>query len=806
MECKQIEYTSFHPQTRDEIRTFVADHVKFDKPAGITLINSGTGSGKTQIMIDFANNKTFDCCFVISPNQVLKDQTKQVFRDSRWKNETLLLDISDVDIATILNHVLSNNNKKKVTIFVSGIGHRTGDFNKLTIKLLDLITDLNEVGIKSMAIFDEFDQQFTYINGGAQIRTEINKTNLNLYKKFQTTSALNICSQLRMLDVHVIGLSATLNNIICSKMPLLKYIRKKIKIINIYPIKDLYSNVRIQSIDTSDFDNLVPYLETAERETDKKILLIFPDTAYIKSFKSWYKNRFTKEISCAEFVSQNKEERMSSSFERKLNGSKYVIGINMLCTGFNISSHVENVEFNLGILFRKLSDKTTNPLSSNQYSDLYCQESAKLIQSISRLRKGGTFLIPASFNDVTSLYDIQHKISEIIEKGYEESNKIGPFHKSQLDRYYQTLHLAILQNIRESSDRSAIDTIIRDLEKIHGRNLKIEHKRKYIDLVESEKAPEYDCEFWTKAIKEYWERQYRLHFGNEDTQLQAPNVIIDDAIKPDASQDKLCVSTTISNGRVGSASNKHCHPETEVENVDDLESTSDDDETEVENVEDHHSISDDEETEVENVDDLESISDDDETEVENVDDLESISDDDEETEVENVDDLESISDDDDLQNPPTILTIHETGNGERKPRLVDEDVKKRVIKRACGICAHCSDPFIEGEDAQISHIRRFDDGGKYTEDNLVFTHKECDSIFDSGKIVLDINGGFWVSKKYKSHRIDFQQYCHISQENIRTRWNWEKKTPKWDEKLSNDNEFRILLMKRKYTFCYTYTM
>ena len=679
----KMQYIEFHPIDRNDILKHV-DNIRPPEKIGLDVFNSGTGSGKTRVMERFCNNLP-GCKIIVEPNTILMKQAKEAFENSPSSESTFLIDIKDVGNSPLAIRKQFGRDSNSV-IFMSSVGHRNGDFNKITKKLFQIIRILKEeLHITCTVMFDEFDQQFTKIVGGAQIRVEMSNTNLNLINKFLENTELNVCSHLKKLGVHVIGLSATLNNLICSKLPMLGYLRKQIRIFNVFPIESLYSKLTIESMDTSDYDNLVNYLEDAESEDDKKILLIFPDGKELRKFKNWYKQWFREEISCVEFTSETNKEQNSPEFREKLIDARYIIGINMLCTGFDLSSHVEDVEFNLGILFRKLSDKTTNPLSGNPLSNLYSEESSKLIQTISRLRKGGIFLVPKSFGNISTLYDIQYKVSMIIKNGRYEIDKIGTFRKTQMERYFQTQLLAVLQNLRfEGQDRKAVENIVNFLQDKHGRNLKDEFEK-----------DDFDVDFWLVAYRDYVE---------------------------EIMQNLLFRPNRIPQFSVRSGTSYHVSKQLIVEN----------------------------EKPIEQITELIA-----------------------ETNIE-------------------MLSIHETGGGERKPRTVDEIVKENVICRANGKCGHCGENILAGEDTQISHIHRFDDGGTYTEDNLVFTHRECDAIYDSGKIIMDINNTFWIHKMYINHTFDENQYKHISKDNIRARWNWEKNTNKWINS-TTDDEFRNLL-------------
>jgi hypothetical protein len=243
-------YDEYHPTDRDDIITYV-DKIKRPEKPGIDLINSGTGSGKTRIMEKICHKEN-GCHFLVSPNSILMGQTMKVFQSSPNKNSTCLIDIKDVG-----NSIQQQfRNISNIVIFVPGVAHNSGEYSKTTKKMFAIIEVMKSINIRCDVMFDEFDQQFTKIVGGAQIRVEMSNTNLELINKFLGNSKLNVCRELNKMGVHIIGLSATLNNVISTKIPLITYPRKRVRIFNIFPIESLYSKLKIESIDTSNFELL----------------------------------------------------------------------------------------------------------------------------------------------------------------------------------------------------------------------------------------------------------------------------------------------------------------------------------------------------------------------------------------------------------------------------------------------------------------------------------------------------------------------------------------------------------------------
>ena len=661
---------------RNNIKTKVInDLILPEDKSFLYLINSGTGSGKTNMAIDIAKKYPQYLKIIISPFGVLKKQTFDVF------NKSKLFCCIDIESASLLE--INSQIKQNVVAFMSGVRHKDDDFTTKTNKLLHIVHKLNNKGIKTVVIIDELDQQFTHSIGGAQINPETSKKNMKAFNKFiGKTHLLNLFVKLKERNAHVIGMSATLNNLICTKLHMTGFPYDSIHIFNIFPIRQLYNELKIKSIDTSDFDNLDSYLQIAEIEENKKILLIFSECKNIKEFINWYERKYSKRLSYVEYTSKTKKVQTSPKFKKSLINAKYIIGVEMLCTGFDLSSHVENVEFSLGILFRKLSDRSSNAISGNPSSNLYSETSAMFIQTVSRLRKGGIFLTPTSSK--ISLYRMQYKISEIIRDGHSELVKVGPLRNSEIEWFFQSLLLSIIQNFREEKERVIIDNIINNLPKNNDLTIKQDFK-----------SGNFDHNFWIIEVRKYWQNKLKEFVKSPNTIPEFRRV-----------EEIGCINVPI---------------------LDDME--------------DHGYF----------------------------------------------------------EKPD----IHLSGGG-GSTREISEEIKKLVKERSNGICGHCSRLIRPGQDYQIAHIKRNDQYGGYTLDNLLFTHRSCDSSYDDGLLILDIvRGVYWINELI-NYEVDKNQYYHISKENILDRWNWEKnKSEKWGENLTDDM-FRDKLIDNGYKYCNMY--
>jgi len=480
-------YKSYHPEDRDDILSLWKQTQILPINCSLTLVNSGTGSGKTKIIIDIINRSIQNLCrFCIFQSEALQLQAEEAIKKSESNHAKIYnaRHMTDKDSKNLINDI---KNRKEVAVFDHNLGHNSGEYTKNTKKILDLIDKLKKNNIKMLMVFDEIHLQFASTTGGAQIRVDINETNIFQYKKYCKTSHLNIFLEIQKQGIPVIGLSATLNDTICSKLPMISLDYRKTRIINFYPIPELYADLQIRCTDTSDFEELVPHLEQAERVPNKKTLLVFPNLKQLKCLKKTYKDHFKKDISGVEWTCETTLERRSKKeFNEKLKNARYILCCDLLNTGFDLSTYVEGQEFNLLILFRELSDKTTNPLSGNPKNVLCSESSANFIQVISRLRKGGLVLIDRhKFRSPHySLYEMQLKVSKIIKKGHSKWRKIGSFESmSIMDRYYLCRLVAIYDNYRndDTRERKSVEDFLNKTDEKYNRNFILDYETENMD-------------------------------------------------------------------------------------------------------------------------------------------------------------------------------------------------------------------------------------------------------------------------------------------------------------------------------------
>jgi len=493
-------YIEIHPKDRDDLMEKTINLFKvvsFIHLKLVTLYNSGMGSGKTKIMekIPCILKDFHGIVFLCEKNQHLLSQIILAFE--KFNNEKYQIIkpsqdnkyISEIRTALIL--------KKIPLILIQNINHRNGSINKYA-HFIDYIA-LSFPSEDKLMLIDEIDNQLTSLTGGINAKLDHTRGIIESYIKVlsQGDESLNIFDTLREKNIKCIGFSGTMNNMVSSKLVSTGYNKEDISIINIYPIESLYKNLRIKKMNVHLFENIKPYLEEIEQFDDKKCLIAVPDEKSIESLKKEYKKTFNKEMSYVKITGSNQTYRNSGDFKKDLKNAKFVFGINIITTGFDISTWVADQQFALGILYRKLSDKISQPLSKNEDHDLHMDSAASILQLLARLRIGGFFLIPSNLDD-RPLFDRLKDVFEIIKDGKDQYDWLGGSAKSkQEDRFHQSLVIALIQNIKENN-RPIVTGILDDLKTISRRDFEneVENNKDNPSL--------FDHEFWTETIRCLW--------------------------------------------------------------------------------------------------------------------------------------------------------------------------------------------------------------------------------------------------------------------------------------------------------------
>lgn len=727
-------YIEIHPTSRDDQLEKVG--ALFNRPLAsfplLTVECAGMGSGKSIGMCETItrirqNNDTSFVTIVISPSNHLQKQLLSVFQKYDW---TCRVELIYDDIMRKTDRAIREG--KIAIVFLNHIASNKGKMNDSHKKLKKL---LSMYPGKALVMFDEIDLVLTSITGGINAKLDHSNSMLVPYKKVleQPDTSLNVFDTMREYGAKCVGLSGTANHFISSKIPSTGLSREEVAIINVHPIQNLYKYLEIiqEEFDAENIDKLIPNLQRIETTEHTKALFIFSNNEQMKAFIKEYEKKMTNPLSFVEITSHNSKQRENPKWREDLVNAKYVFGINLVGTGFDIATFCEGHQFKLGVLFRKLSDKTSQPLSKNSEHALHMEYSTSLLQTIGRLREGGTFIVHNTAN-IKSLYEGLTKVFTNIRDGHEEAFWVGSPHKNQIDRYNRSILQNLIQNLRDGEDRSVVKDILDALKDNTGRDFKNEY-------FEVEDSSYLDIEFWVDEIGKLWQ-----------TFLQKCGMYCK-KIPPNSFGSCSCSSSS-SNSRYFN----YCE-ENEWGDISRLNSS-------------HMMYSSDDKYRVAS-NRLQQFHEDSDEDIES--------------------ETCSYESDFDENIPEIDFNMTTSGGGERDPRIIDIQVKEAVIARSNGDCGHCGRLFKPWEVPQICHIQRHDSNGRYTEDNLIYGHTSCDALYDEGRIIHDPEGGYWIDKMIPNHEPDKKQVSQINPAYILHRWNWEKSRQLFED--VSDDDFRQYL-------------
>ena len=502
---------------RDDLQNKInnIDYNVIIAPGKATLINSGTGSGKTRIIFDLVHkfmNAIDDnkIIHIICSNDTLSQQFKKSY-EIHYPDRNKLVKIIGIDLHKFkkIEKTIDECIIKDITVVLvwPHLSHENGNLSELSNKFVTTISEKQEDGIEQLVIIDEIHEQLTRLSGGLNPSIYNNKHWVGQHKKVkeQTHNKLNIFDKIRSKNIPVILLSATLNNILLTKMPSMGYKSNDITIINCMPIRSLSSKTQLQHIDITDYSVIEKEIDNTIQTTEDKVLIVSKSSIEInKLIKIW--NIKQKKIPYSIYTNEHK------SID-ELNDARIIFSIELMTTGFDSSTHFANTKVGLVVILRKFSDKQSNGMSNNDEHECYIDISAKLCQTIGRLRERGKALIDNSFDHIKTLYNVQYNIFNAIKNGYDLSYKISgePYQDVKnpkekclvpISRYNQ-IHLNnLIVNIRDNDDDDlkVISNRITKLEGLTGRNIRNE----YLNSIIADGTDDFDSAFWVENMIYLW--------------------------------------------------------------------------------------------------------------------------------------------------------------------------------------------------------------------------------------------------------------------------------------------------------------
>jgi hypothetical protein len=465
------------------------------------LYCAGMGSGKSNIIAHMPSFIKFKglVTILLKDKNLMKQMRMNLVKFERVL-KFVILDGSNHGVIRKVAELISSG-KQPIVLFCH-LGTNSGKFTSSTRKFVDLLEYNKSKG--SLVLIDEIDSVITNLTGGMNAKLDHSKNMLDSYIKVKSqVLSLNLFDKIRRNNAKVIGFTGTANNLVCSKLPSTGYSYEDIHIMNMRPIKSIYENINIirNDMDPASIIDLYEN-EIMSVDPDKKILIVFRSEDELRDCMNSYTTRYGRDMPCVMITQKTEDERLTVEWQTKFQASKYVLGINLVGIGFDISTFCEGQEFGLVIICRKLSDSISQPLSKNRDHDLHMETSASMLQIIARMRKGGTAIIPESV-EIDSFYDGMQEIYYTIRDGRNEMLKVGPPRSTQAERQNQCILLALIQNMRSENNRPVVRNILTKLNQITKRQFEDEYLRGDFDPV-----------YWTDRIGDVW-----ASFIGEDVEL-----------------------------------------------------------------------------------------------------------------------------------------------------------------------------------------------------------------------------------------------------------------------------------------------
>ena len=182
------------------------------------LINSGMGSGKTNIMekLPCILKDFHGIVFLCEKDQHLLSQIDIAFKKFNNEKYQIIKPAKDNKYISEIKTALTL--KKIPLIFIQNINHRNGSINTNT-HFIDYIA-LSFLSEDKLALIDEIDNQLTSLTGGINAKLDHTCKIIESYNKVvsQGDETLNTFDILRKYNIKCIGFSGTMNNMVCSKL------------------------------------------------------------------------------------------------------------------------------------------------------------------------------------------------------------------------------------------------------------------------------------------------------------------------------------------------------------------------------------------------------------------------------------------------------------------------------------------------------------------------------------------------------------------------------------------------------------
>ena len=345
--------------SRDEQNSLLCADAPTIFATPLTLISAGTGSGKSTNMASLSakfHTKSRRLAVLLCPNEPTADQHERYYTDM---TPIFLRHDAKGRLPSAGEVVAMIKRTPKPVLFAVNPSHRVGLFTSSTALLRDVLLLL--VDWEILANIDEGDKQNTALCGGLNACPESDAASMDRYVAVcHQADSLNFYDVLRSVKARVVVWSATLNNLIGSKLMTLGYAAEQVRLINIEPIPDLYSTKPFRGFSRDDPETYWPAMQRVA-ESDGGVgvnLCVFPSHAALESFLRKHPTAAATAviITCKEDKADLKKEALAP----RLKACNFVCAVNMLNGAFDLDSYTGK-NFNAIFIFRNSDDSSSNP-------------------------------------------------------------------------------------------------------------------------------------------------------------------------------------------------------------------------------------------------------------------------------------------------------------------------------------------------------------------------------------------------------------------------------------------------------------
>lgn len=454
----------------------------------MTSIQAATASGKTSNMIA-VSGKWYKInpdgrVIVIVPNEGLVQRHKVEWTRAGFR--VIERSVGGKKLKVVGDIAEEAAAPGPAVILLTGISHSGGDLTATAKLLRDLLRMFHRN--PTLVHIDELHELLTEltggINGSIYHSTDKLATYRGVIEQSHGSKNLNIFDIFREANACVIGWSATLNNVVASKLGSMGYDYADILFVAVAPIPELYSTKPFVKFNPDRPEEFIPLMLAIEERGP--ILCIFPDKKKLDWFCREYEKFTGKPIPATEITYRTKHSDLAAA----LAGSKYVLGIDKICTGYD---HATLTGQNLAatFIFRKFSDRASQPIAGNEDHPLYNEYSALLIQAAGRGRDS-KHTVYVTTDYLCSVLDLHQKLFALAHDAVVEATRYGPVQSAQNMRLAHCVYVALAQNL--STDRPVVREDLAYLKELTDRDLAAELAR-----------PDCDHAFWHEAVCEMLE-------------------------------------------------------------------------------------------------------------------------------------------------------------------------------------------------------------------------------------------------------------------------------------------------------------